>query len=224
MAGFFGGKSSNDVVASTRNWYSERFENALVQRNVLLLMTLLAICFMIVGAFVVGQIAASRSIDPFVVELEPKTGLTTVVNPVTRKELSSQEALNRYFIMKYIRARETYNNATFDYNSNTVLRLFSNPRTWLDYRAYLSDAPDAPQKIYGNKTFTTLQLRSIVFDEANKATVRFRITENGSSSKEFNKIASIRFDYVTLSLDEEARLINPLGFQVTGYSVAPDSS
>lgn len=209
-----------DAVSTTRNWYADRYEAIIVQRNILLLIVLLSLGLMIIGVLVLGKVTTSKTIEPFVLEIEEKSGLVNVVNPIPRKDLTTNEALNTYFIMKYLRARETYNPADYQYNYNTIVRLLSTSQIYSGFRQFINDNPRSPIKIYGNTTNTSLKVRSIQFlDPKSTVQIRFTIYENNSNNTRYNKIATINFTYRQMQMNSEERYVNPLGFQVTGYSV-----
>jgi type IV secretion system protein VirB8 len=210
---------TNDVVASTRNWYQERYENTLVQRNILLLIVLLSVVLVTTGVIVSGKIIASKSVEPFVIEIEPRTGITNVVNPVNRENITTNRALAEYFIVTYIRSRETYNVGSYDYNVSNIVRVLSAGNVYQSFRVAIAQNPQAPAKIYADKTSTTLELRSIQFLDDSTAQVRFKLTESGIYTRTFNKIATLKFEFRTITLTNEERHINPLGFTVTSYSV-----
>jgi type IV secretion system protein VirB8 len=211
----------NNLVADTKNWYAERYETILVQRNILFIVMFFSICAIISGLFVIEQLSISKTVEPFVIEVEDKTGITNVVNPLSRIELTTNESLNTYFILKYIRARETYNAVDYQYNYGTIVRLLSTQSIYISFKNYINDNPKSPIKIYGTTTSTSLKVRSVQFiPSESKAQVRFTITETGGSSQgTMNKIATINFAYVQMEMTNDERYVNPLGFQVTGYRV-----
>lgn len=212
--------NKDDLVTDVRNWYSDRYESLIVQRNLLFIFILFMLAFILSGIFIVGQIAASKTVEPFIVEIEDKTGITNVVNPLSRKDLTTDEALNRYFIMNYLRSRETYNVVDYDHSYRSVVRLLSSSNVYSEFRIFLSSNTKSPIISYGTSNSTSLKLRSIQFlDQGKTAQVRFTITENSGNKLTFNKIATLSFEYKQMELTNEERQINPLGFQVTNYRV-----
>ena len=55
----------------------------------------------------------------------------------------------------------------------------------------------------------------------NNYNILFKIEDinNGSVSGAKNRVATMNFDYLDLSLNQDDRAVNPLGFQVIGYRV-----
>ena len=97
-----------DSMHSVKNWYSERYENVIIQRNFLFIIVLLSVLTIALCVIAIRYIKSTRSIEPFVIEIERKTGVPTVVDPVSAKIYTQDVALKRYFVMQYIRAREEY--------------------------------------------------------------------------------------------------------------------
>lgn len=212
-------EEAKDLVAEARNWYSERYESVVVQRNLLLLLTCVMLLTILIGVFMVGQVTLSKSVDPFVIEVEQRSGITNVVNPLSRQDLLTDEALKTYFIMKYLRAREAYSSIDYEYNYSTILRLLSSREIYQAFKKSLSpDNPRNPLVMYGSQIETTIKVRSIQFLEGGKtAQVRFTIVE--SKGQRYDKIATLNFAFIQMEMTTEERYVNPLGFQVTGYRV-----
>jgi type IV secretion system protein VirB8 len=206
-------------VAELRNWYHDRYESILVQRNFLFLLVVFASVLILSSVYVVGEIAANKSIKPFVVEIEDKTGITNLVNPLTRTEFTSNQALNSYFVMQYIRSRETYDSMTYQYNYQTVVRLYSERQIYSDFWNNMQSNKNNPISMYGKNNSTVLKLRSIQFPEDNKAQVRFSVLESGGQKNNYPKIVTLIFEYKELDLTIDERQVNPLGFQVTQYRI-----
>jgi type IV secretion system protein VirB8 len=224
-----GGKNKNrieltsvedDAVTKIKNWYSDRYEYTLVQRNVLFLIAIISLATVLMTVIAMKQILDSKSIEPFILTIEDKTGITNVVNPLSRSDLTSNEALNRYFVVQYLRNRETYDPANYDYNYKNIVRLFSTPSIYSGFSIFLNSDPKSPLKMYGQSTSTKLKIRSIQFlDQGKTAQVRFTIIENNDEKRSSYKIATIGFVYAQMEMNMEDRYINPLGFQVTVYRV-----
>lgn len=213
----------DDVVSEARNWYLERFATVQTQRNLLALFLIIAVCCLLIGVFVVREVMLSKSIEPFVIEIEKKTGITTVVNPFTYENLLADEALHRYFVLTYVRNRETFNPHTYQYNYFTVVRLLSTPDVYSDFARFLRSDKSPITSLAGSEVGTVMRLRSLQFLEPGKvAQVRFTVKEQGPTQKESNKIATLSFMFVAMETNEEQREVNPVGFVVTSYRVSDE--
>ncbi|CAH57737.1 type IV secretion system protein [Ehrlichia ruminantium] len=201
------------------SWHVSRYSSILIQRNILLFLTMLALCTVGVSVFVISNISKSRTIEPFVVEIEKKSGITTLVNPISVKQYSADEVLNNYFIIEYVRSRELFDPNNFQYNYYTKVRLLSDQTTYAEFRRWtrLSN-PASPLNLYANVTSGILKIRSLQHLRPGNVQIRFSLefnTPNGVVKKD--RIATLSFQYATLEMNEQERQVNPLGFQITYY-------
>jgi len=216
----------NDQGQDRNNWYADRYESVAVQRNMLFFISIVALLVTVISVIFISKISLSKKIVPLVVEVEDKTGFTNFVNPDENQQWTTDKAMNTYFLVNYIRARETYNVASYLYDYNTVVRLMSSPSVYRDFKSSLEDASGNPVLIYGANNSTELKIRSIQFlkisSSQSNAQIRFAITEQQGNKNTYNKIVSIVWSYVAMNLDFDDRNVNPLGFQVLSYAISND--
>lgn len=211
-------------VQKVRNWYEERYETITVQRNLLFVILLILLCLSVVSIGVVAYVINMKRFDPFVIQIDDTTGIAKIVNPLSSNVLGGNEALARYFIKKYVSARETYNPVDFETLARRNVRLLSTGSVYWSYRGFLRNEEVNPAIKYGQKNTTYMQVKSWSKLAENKYIMRFSIHETAQRKQSFNKIAVVEFEYMPMELTEAERDINPVGFQVTGYRVDDDNS
>ncbi|AAV87108.1 hypothetical protein U370_04945 [Anaplasma marginale str. Dawn] len=220
MFGFGKKGASAAVSASTDDWYHDRYSSVVVQRNVLLLLVVLSVFCIAVSTFVIFRIGKTRTIEPFVVEIEKKSGITTLVNPITVKQYSADEVLGNYFIIEYVRARELYDPNNFQYNYYTKVRLLSSQETYSEFRNWIRPSnPSSPMTLYSDAVSGNLKVRSLQHLSTGNVQIRFSLefnNHNGSITKR-DRIATLAFRYSSLEMNDQDRQVNPLGFQITYY-------
>ena len=222
--------NSSKVVDNISNWYSDRYNSIVIQRNLLLILLIASVIIVAVSVFVVGNISSTFKIQPFVIDVEDRTGITEIVNPLANKELTSNDSLNKYFLMKYVNAREGYSTESWRYNYLTVVRLLSTPTIYRSFRRFLNTSPASPLVIYGNQLATSVAFRSVQLFPGeeikpgimgdSQAVIRFTVyLDNGSGSqgRSIHKILTVNYRYEQSEMSEEDRQINPLGFYITSY-------
>jgi len=214
----------SNFVKITRNWYEERADTLIVQRNILLILSTLLMVAIVASVIAVIFVVNSREFNPFVIQVDNSTGVATIVNPVSSEILEGDEALSRYFIKKYLIARETYNPVNFDTEARKMVRLFSSNSVYYNYLGYIKNKDVDPILMYGQNNTTFLIVKSWSKLEKNKYMVRFSINETAGNKKIFNKIAVVSFAYIPMELTDADRDINPVGFQINGYRVDDDNS
>lgn len=214
-------------VTQVKNWYTDRYQSTVIQRNILMLVTFIALTGIVVGAFIVQRIVSSKTIEPFVIEVKEKSGIATVVDPLTAKQFVGNRAVVEFFIAKYLNARQGYNEATYIYDSTQVTRLLSASPVYSEFRKTLrNDNPDNLFNKLGKNIIRKVKITSILPAGDKAVHARFvlqDIKRGGSIIRRSHKIATIGFSFnPELKLSQEERYINPLGFQVTSYQVSDE--
>lgn len=219
-----GNIQSDNFVKITRNWYEERADKLVVQRNILLILSILLIILIMVSIIAVTFVVNSREFSPFVIQIDDSTGMATIVNPISSEILSGNDSLAKYFIKKYLIARETYNPVDFDTEARKSVRLLSTTSIYYEYLGYIRGKDVDPVLMYGQNNTTYLTVKSWSKLDQNKYIVRFSVNEAAGGKLVFNKIAVVSFAYVPMELTDAEKDINPVGFQINGYRVDNDNS
>ncbi|MCH9754177.1 MAG: type IV secretion system protein [Alphaproteobacteria bacterium] len=220
-------KKKHSVADKTnKSWYADRYESISVQRNMLFFISLIALIATIIAVIFISKVTLSKTIEPLVVEVEDKSGFTNIVNPNEDEKWTTSKSINVFFLVEYLRARESYSVASYVQNYNTVVRLMSSAEVYNQFKNVLNNTDTNPVIKYGANNSTTIKIRSMQFlestPEESSAQIRFSIIEEGNQKKQYNKIVSIVWSYIQMDLNFEDRTINPLGFQVKAYSISND--
>ncbi len=210
---------------SSTGWYSDRYQLVTVQRNTALVLTFSSIVIILLTIFAIITISTSKSIEPFVIEVEDKSGVVNVIRPFVYNELTANEALRKYFLLKYINARETYNYNDFRYNYFTVVRALSNEQTYTNFRIFTNSSSNDNPISFGAEGKVTITIRSVTHLTAPPGTgylaqvIFVKETTSKSKNTVENKVALISYDYYDKKMNDDERMINPLGFQITAYKL-----
>lgn len=212
-------KAVQEDIGTSKNWFDDRYQWVLVQRNVLFFTLVVCACLVLYLTFSVSFIKSMKSIEPFVIEIEPKTGVPTVVDPLTSVVYSADEAIKRYFVWHYIKTREEYYFQTYK-QSMKEISLMSTSEVYSVYRRSMDESNlQSPYNLYAQHSFRSLELKSLIFQEDNRAQVRARFMVNGGGGNTMDKVILIQFSFSDLNMSDEKRLINPLGFTVNLYKI-----
>ncbi len=214
----------SESTFKTKDWYQTRYENVVVQRNILSAFVL--ICMLIVGISVIAvyKLSELKQFDPYVIQIDDDTGNTRLITGMSQDTLNANEEIAKYFIKKYLIARETYNSVDFDNISRKTIRLMSKDDVYYQYIGYIKNPKNDPTIIYGNRNSTYINVKSWSKIDPKKYIVRFSVTESTQEATSKDKIAIVQFDYFDMELSESDREINPIGIQITGYRVDEDKS
>ncbi|QKX01796.1 type IV secretion system protein [Wolbachia endosymbiont of Cruorifilaria tuberocauda] len=222
MLKFFKQKKNNNLLDKDINWSSSRYSVVVAQRNVLLLFTLILSVAISVSILAIFKISTASTIEPFVIEIEKKSGIVQWVDPVTVKRYSADEVLNNYFIAEYVKSREIFDPYNYNYNYYTKVRLFSSSSVFNEFKNYTKlQNMDDLFSLYSDFVKNEFKIRSIQKLYDNTFQVRFTVefTRKDGSSIRKNRIAIMSYRYASLEMNNQQRYVNPLGFQVTSYRV-----
>jgi type IV secretion system protein VirB8 len=201
-----------------KSWYSSRYQIVVVQRNILLVFTIIAMVAVGVAVIFVKQLTSSKSLDPYVIEIEEKTGVATIVDQKTIQQFSSDEAIRKYFINQFIQAASGYDPKTYKKDVEKV-RLFSSPAVYNDFRNRIN------ARDLGVDSQIAVRIKSLQFLDGSTAQIRLLLQINlaGANPTTKDQIITMNFYFTNLNLTLEEMLINPLGFQVTSYKITDEN-
>ena len=174
---------------------------------------------------------------PYLVMADAYTGTSTVAklnDDALNRRISTSEAINRSNVAHFVLARESYDAALINLRDWATVLTMASPGVAAAYTAlHAPNNASSPYKTYGRDKAIRVKILSIVLIGGNPnsgpkgATVRFQRSlydkQTGASHTLDSKIATLEFTYKpNLKMDEQYRIENPLGFQVTSYRVDSD--
>ncbi|MGE7136132.1 virB8 family protein [Luteibacter sp. NPDC031894] len=174
---------------------------------------------------------------PYIVLADPYSGVSSVArltDDLVNRRITSSEAVNRSNIAHFVLARESYDLALTNMRDWPTVMTMAAPNVSGPYRALHSPSNQySSYKMYGTNKAIRVKILSIVMvgggvnSTPKGATVRFQRSvfdkANGGTTPLDSKIATMEFVYKTnLQMDDQSRIENPLGFQVTSYRVDND--
>ena len=176
---------------------------------------------------------------PYVIMADAYTGTSTVArltDDFTNRQITTSEAINRSNVAHFVLARESYDIPMMNLHDWPTVLTMASPGVGDAYKSlYTSDNPDNPFKSLGRDRAIRVKILSIVLTSGGLnqtpkgATVRFQRSlydkQSGTTQPMDSQIATLTFVYKTnLKMDDQYRIENPLGFQVTDYRVDNDAS
>ena len=176
---------------------------------------------------------------PYVIMADAYTGTSSVARlteDFTNRQITTSEAINKSNVAHYIMARESYDSSPAAYQNGWITSIvMSSAKIASAYKSQILSTtnPDSPSKLYGKDSSLQINILSIslhgdgVGQSPKSASVRFQRSvydkSNGSTKPLDSKIATLEFVYMPdLRMDDQYRIQNPLGFQVTDYRVDND--
>lgn len=162
---------------------------------------------------------------PYVIRVDGATGVPDIVTTMSSKGVAFDDVMDKYWVARYIRARESYDWYSLQDDYDTVGLLSSLPVG----KAYAGQfgGENGLDKVNGANVRRVVEVLSVVPTGNGVATVRFRTKTgpaDGTSPTVEGWVATVGYKYRNPSVMKESfRLTNPFGFQVMSYRVDPES-
>ncbi len=211
--------------SESKNWYRDRYQYVLVQRKILVLITSLSLLSSLVTVLVIARLTPLKTVEPFVIQVDQKTGITQTVNPASVKEITANESVNNFFIVQYIRARENYNSIDLSRSYNLVRLMSESGKVYREFTSGASpNNPASNAARLGTAGIRTVKFKSITYLTPQQIQARVLVEEKiAGNLAQQHLIILLSFAYVNMALTMEERYVNPLGFIVTDYRVDQDT-
>lgn len=223
-----GVKKKSDLdqyFADAKDWDFDRVREANKQKRIAYMVGAGGVIFGL--SMLAWHVAAPlRSVEPYVIRVDRQTGAIDVVTRLTNtRNITADEAVNKYFLSDYVRNRESWNPSSSRDTERKVLAL-SVPQEQEKFAGTRrATNPNAPVNVYQGGELVAAAVRNITFINNRVAQVRFvkSVAKPGNvPDEQVQWIATINFKYVDKPTTEAGRLDNPLGFQVVSYRADPE--
>ena len=161
-----------------------------------------------------------KTVQPVTLLVDRQTGFVQALNPLEPRRIGADAALTQSLLAQYVTARESFDRATIRADYRRVA-LWSAGRARSAYVAAMpASNPASPFQRYSTGTTVAARVKSVSRLQDGVALVRFETQEidrTGRAERGRPWISVVRYRYSDAAMAFEDRLVNPLGFQVTGY-------
>lgn len=186
----------------------------------------IAIAIALFEAVALALLTPLKTVQPITLLVDRQTGYVQALDPLQPRRIGADAALTQAFLAQYVVAREGFDRATVSADYRRVA-LWSNglPRT--QYLALMpASNPESPFQRLPFGTAVTVRVKSVSSLSDGTALVRFdtqRQDRAGHVDTAQPWISVVRYRYSDAPMRFEDRLVDPLGFQVTGYRRDPEA-
>jgi type IV secretion system protein VirB8 len=172
-----------------------------------------------VGALgILALLVPLKTYEPYMVVVDKTTGFVEVKRPMAEGPLTQDEAVTTFNVVRYIKARETYDPKALKDNFDLAQLLATADAARELTEIYSPANPSNPVKVYGTNTVVAVTIKSVTFPNNRTALARFSTEEKSSTNiVTRNWVSLVRFRYTSVPIRNEWRFDNPLGFQVLEY-------
>lgn len=215
----------SDKSGLDSSYFSEaiRWENDVIRsvkrsRAVAWLIAAISITLTALAMGCLAMLLPLKSFEPYVIEVDKTTGFMEIKRPLAEGDLTQNEAVTRMNIVRYLRARETYDPASVQENFDLAQMLSTGDAVRDLLTLYNASSPTNPVNLYGRETRIIPTIKSIQIPNNRTAIVRFSTQRVGQDTGLVEHwVALMQFRYTREQRTNEWRFENPLGFQVLSY-------
>ncbi|WP_269714866.1 virB8 family protein [Caulobacter sp. NIBR2454] len=213
-------------LAEARSWDDDRLSAALRSRRLAWIIAAGGCSLATLACIAVAALAPLKTVEPFVVRVDRSSGAVDVMTALTGDQPHTyDEAVSKYFLATYVRARETWLPAAAQANFDQAVIMSAPSEQQRLAQIFRPNNPQSPQVVLGPSAQAVVEVRAVTFLSPSVGQVRFRRTvERAGQVEAIDWIATITFAYAKGAMKEGDRLRNPLGFQVADYRADPEAA
>jgi len=201
-------------------WHTEVFLTLRRNYKIACIVAAISLLLACLSVFALAAIAPLKTVEPYVIEVDKATGEAKVLTEYKGdvQQLTIEKSLSKYFLNKYLIARESHDPKLDLEDNYRVVQNMSEGEAFRMYsKRFGTDHPDNPFTKYGDNT-VEVEVRSISFLRSDTATIRYELVQTTQENEIRTQwIDIVSFKYTNPPTTEQARLKNPLGFKVTEY-------
>ncbi|WP_058717717.1 virB8 family protein [Sphingomonas sanguinis] len=209
-----------DYHAQAESWALDTQVQAARSRRTAWTVAGIAVAAALFEAVALAMLAPLKTVEPITLLVDRQTGYVQALNPQQPQRIMADDALTQSLLAQYVTAREGFDRATVKLDYRKVA-LWSAGAARSHYLALMpATNPNSPLVRYPAGTVIATRVKSVSRIGQNLALVRFdtqRVDREGQIGAAATWVAVIRYRFVDAPMSLADRLINPLGFQVTGY-------
>ena len=200
-------------------WEEEIYRKTARSRALAWTVSLFCMTVALISLGVVWALVPLKTFEPYVVVVDKTTGFTEVTRALQPGgRVTQDEAVTMANVVRYVRARETYDAKGLKDNYD-LAQLLSDEQAARDLaNLFAPSNANNPAKILGANTTVSVTVKSVTFPNTRTALVRFQTDEKGlNTTTARHWVGVVRFRYSGAPVRNEWRFDNPLGFQVIEY-------
>ncbi len=202
-----------------QRWEQEILKQAERSRRIAWFLTTIFGTITLLSLTALIMLVPLKTFEPYIIEVDKNTGYLEVKSGLTRSgKLTDQQAVTQANVVRYIRARESYDPFAIADNFGIAALLSAEHAARELQELYSAANPNNPAKVYGKNRQVTVEIKSVTFSNSSTALVRFSTTEKSDTDQIMRHFISVvRYRYTETPATNQWRFENPLGFQVYNY-------
>ena len=220
-------KNSEKPLSDSQGWFYDRYLAREVEaRRYLLLCGLLGgLLALSIIVWIILLPLKRTLMEPYVVLIDDISGITATLTAAKTSDLAEHTPVQRYFLAKYVQAREGYNLATVEQQIDRV-KAFSSPEAFATFQGEWENPQhqEERQKL-GLQGEQLAEILSVTFPLPEIAHVRYTLTEkrSGNVMNSSTWLATLKLAQVE-EVDNQLAILNPLGLVIINYETIRESN
>ncbi len=208
----------------SNSWYTDRYFISLVQRNFLFIFCLACFVALIASLLVIKVMIEKNSIEPYVIEVSDASLIPTHISTESVKTYAEANPIViEHFVTHYVKRRETYDPASYNYDYNVVVKTFSADQIFGQFLSEMKDEKTSPIVTLGKNGKTDVIIKQVV-PKIKSNTFIFRISKVTAASQGATQVVknyqvTLKYDFNTTNMSYDDSMINPLGLKITNYEI-----
>lgn len=210
-----------DYYEATESWAADRRENDDRSRRIAWIVAALAGAIALLEAIALVVLLPLRQVETVAVMVDRQTGFVQSLDLAKGQAIAPDRALIDSLLSQYVLAREGFNIGSLKEDYRKVA-LWSAGAARSQYIAAMQASnPRSPLATLPRESVLAAEIRSVSSIGPDTAMVRFstsRTDPGGIAVDQGTWAAVIKYRFSSADMSAASRLVNPLGFQVLGYT------
>jgi len=206
-----------------RSWYQDKAFGIAMQRNILLVISIFLFFGIIAALVTIKTIVEKKAVEPYVIKVSKQDQIPVSVNIESVKNyISANQGVLDYFLLEYIRARESYNFETYIFDYNTLVKKMSTSLVFKPFWDNVNDATNGVIANLGRLGKIDIVVKQIALESRNNIIVvriAKRLIRNGDVKQISHYKIKMHYLFDTSNLTYKDIVLNPLGIKIDFYEV-----
>ena len=214
------GQVDSSYYAEGERWETSVYRSVAASRAVWRSIALILGCCLIAALTALVLLIPLKSFEVVTLAVDKTTGFVEVMRPLQDSgDLTQSESVTRANIVRYIRARETYDPKGLRDNYELAGLYSAGVAREALEKDFSGANLENMMHTYGPNTTIRVIVKSVIFLNERTAAVRFQTIREAEHQDPVSVdwVANVRYRYTSQPMRTDWRFDNPLGFQVLEY-------
>jgi type IV secretion system protein VirB8 len=213
---------------SARSWYQDKAFGITIQRNILLIIVIILFISVILSLVTIKSIVEKNAVEPYVIKVSKQEQIPVSVDiESVKKYASANQGVLEYFLLYYIKSKESYNSETYIHDYNTVVRRMSSSSVFKTFWDEVNAQDTGIISVLGRNAKVDIIIKQLALEGRNNiAVVRIakRLIQSGSVRQIRHFKIKMHYLFDTANMSYRDIVLNPLGLKVDFYEVVEEKA